>query len=94
MSRRRVALHADNRIPTTTTPERRMPAPTDFYLKQLQPLVGGTIAALARTGASDDPLDDELYGFVIKCRDGKERTLILLCDDEGNGPGSFMFADE
>jgi hypothetical protein len=94
MPRRRVALHADNRKSTTTTPERRMSAPTDFYLKQLQPLVGGTIAALARTGASDDPMDDELYGFVVKCRDGKERTLILLCDDEGNGPGSFMFADE
>jgi hypothetical protein len=71
-----------------------MPSNTDFYLKQLQPLVGGTIAALARTGASDDPMDDELYGFVIKCRDGKERTLILLCDDEGNGPGSFMIADK
>ena len=70
-----------------------MSAPTDFYLKQLQPLVGGTITALARTGASDDPLDDELYGFVVKCRDGKERTLILLRDDEGNGPGSFLFAD-
>lgn len=70
-----------------------MSAPTDFYLKQLQPLVGGTITALARTGASDDPLDDELYGFVIKLPNGTERTLLLLCDDEGNGPGSFMFAD-
>ena len=70
-----------------------MTAPIDFYLKQLQPLVGGTIAALACTGASDDPMDEELYGFVVKCRDGKERTLILLSDDEGNGPGSFMFAD-
>jgi hypothetical protein len=71
-----------------------MTTSTDFYLTQLQPLVGGTIAALARTGASDDPLDEELYGFVVKCRDGKQRTLLLLCDDEGNGPGSFMFAEE
>ena len=70
-----------------------MSAPADFYLNQLQPLVGATIIALARTGASDDPLDEELYGFVVKCRDGKQRTLLLLCDDEGNGPGSFMFAD-
>lgn len=69
-----------------------MSAPTDFYLTQLQPLVGGTITALARTGASDDPLDEELYGFVVKCRDGRQRTLVLLSDDEGNGPGSFMFA--
>jgi hypothetical protein len=71
-----------------------MTTSTDFYLTQLQPLVGGTIATLARTGASDDPLDEELYGFVVKCRDGKQRTLLLLCDDEGNGPGSFMFAEE
>jgi hypothetical protein len=71
-----------------------MPAHTDFYLDQLQPLVGATVLALARTGESDDPLDEELYGLVLRCRDGKERTLLLLSDDEGNGPGSFMFADE
>jgi hypothetical protein len=70
-----------------------MSSSIDFYLKQLTPLVGGTITALARSGASDDPLDEELYGFVVKCRDGRERTLILLSDDEGNGSGSFMFAD-
>lgn len=71
-----------------------MSSSIDFYLKQLAPLVGGTITALARSGASDDPLDEELYGFVVKCRDGMERTLILLSDDEGNGPGSFMIADD
>ena len=71
-----------------------MSSSTDFYLKQLAPLVGGTITALARSGASDDPLDEELYGFVVKCRDGNERTLILLSDDEGNGPGSFMFNED
>ena len=70
-----------------------MSSSIDFYLKQLQPLVGGTITALARTGASDDSLDEELYGFVIQCRDGKQRTLVLLSDDEGNGPGSFLLAD-
>ena len=70
-----------------------MSSSIDFYLKQLQPLVGGTITALARTGASDDSFDEELYGFVIQCRDGKQRTLVLLSDDEGNGPGSFLLAD-
>jgi hypothetical protein len=70
-----------------------MSSSTDAYLQQLQPLIGGTITALARTGASDDPLDEELYGFVVQCRDGKQRTLVLLRDDEGNGPGSFMLAD-
>lgn len=71
-----------------------MSSSIDFYLKQLAPLVGGTITALARSGTSDDPLDEELYGFVVKCRDDKERTLILLSDDEGNGPGSFIFAEQ
>ena len=71
-----------------------MSSSIDFYLKQLAPLVGGTITALARTGTSDDPFDEELYGFVVKCRDGRQRTLVLLSDDEGNGPGSFMFAED
>ena len=71
-----------------------MSSSIDFYLKQLAPLVGGTITALARSGASDDPLDEEHYGFVVKCRDGKERTLILLSDDEDNSPGSFMFNED
>ena len=48
-----------------------MSSSIDFYLKQLAPLVGGTITALARSGASDDPHDEEQYGFVVKCRDGK-----------------------
>ncbi len=64
-----------------------MPSNTDFYLGQLQPLIGGTIAALARTGANDNPMDDELYGILIKCRDGGERRLILLCNDGKLGSG-------
>lgn len=71
-----------------------MSSSIDFYLKQLAPLVGGTITALARTGTSDDPFDEELYGLVVNCRDGRQRTLVLLSDDEGNGPGSFMFAED
>ncbi len=38
-------------------------------------------------------LSAQLYGILIKCRDGGERRLILLCDDEGNGPGSFDLID-
>ena len=71
-----------------------MSSSTDFYLNQLRPLIGGTIVALARTGEHTNSLDEELYGFVVRCRDGKERTLILLSDDEGNGPGSFMFNED
>ena len=35
-----------------------MSSSIDFYLKQLAPLVGGTITALAPTGTSDDPFDE------------------------------------
>jgi len=62
---------------------------TDFYLKQLRPLVGGTISALARTGPNEDVSDDEYFGFVVTLPDGSTRTILLLSDDEGNGPGSF-----
>lgn len=60
---------------------------TDFYLKQLKQLVGGKITNLARSGASDG--DDEFFGIVVTMPDGKQKTLLLLSDDEGNAPGSF-----
>lgn len=60
-----------------------------FYLDQLRCLVGGRITGLARTGPSDDGSEGEFYGLVVLLPDGKQKTLILLSDDEGNGPGSF-----
>jgi hypothetical protein len=69
--------------------ENTMSSAIDYYLDQLRPLVGGTISALARTGPNDDPSEFELFGFVVTLRDGTKRTLLLLADDEGNGPGSF-----
>lgn len=66
-----------------------MSTATNFYLKQLHPLVGGKITALARTGPHEDASEDEFFGFVISLPDGTTRTLLLLADDEGNGPGSF-----
>lgn len=66
-----------------------MNSATDFYLKQLRPLVGGTISALARTGPNEYESDDEFFGFVVTLPDGSTRTILLLSDDEGNGPGSF-----
>ncbi len=62
---------------------------TNFYLDQLRPLIGGTITALARTGPLDAAAEDELFGFVVKLPDGSMQTILLLSDDEGNGPGSF-----
>ena len=66
-----------------------MKSPIDFYLKQLSPLVGGKITALARTGTPEYPGEDEFYGLVVTRADGSKRTLMLLSDDEGNAPGSF-----
>lgn len=66
---------------------------TDFHLQQLRPLVGGIITGLARTGPIEDGLDEEFYGLVITLPDGQKRTLLLLSDDEGNGPGSFEICE-
>ena len=66
-----------------------MNSPTNFYLNQLSPLVGGKITALARTGKPEYPGEDEFYGLVVTLADGSKRTLMLLSDDEGNAPGSF-----
>lgn len=65
---------------------------TQFYLDQLQPLVDGRIVGLLRTG--EDDFGDEFYGLSIQCKDGAIRHLILLSDDEGNGPGSFQIVED
>jgi hypothetical protein len=59
----------------------------DFHLDQLKSLVGGTITALARTGA--DAGEEEFFGLVVTLSDGKKRTVLFLSDEEGNAPGSF-----
>jgi hypothetical protein len=59
---------------------------TDFYLKQLSPLIGCKVTGLVRTGDEDD---EEFFGIVFTAPNGKKRTLLFLRDDEGNGPGSF-----
>jgi hypothetical protein len=60
---------------------------TQFYLDQLKPLVGGVIEDAVRT--EGDEFGDEFFGLAIRCKDGEVRHLIILADDEGNGPGSF-----
>lgn len=59
----------------------------DFYIKQLSPLVGGTITSIAL-----DDVTDNFYAFLglhIR-KDGANHLLWLLSDDEGNAPGSFL----
>lgn len=65
---------------------------TQFYLDQLKPLVEGKIVNLLRTG--EDDFGDEFYGLTIRCKDGSIKHLIILRDDEGNGPGSFQIIEE
>jgi hypothetical protein len=60
-----------------------------FYLNQLRCLVGGRVTGLARTGPTENGFEEEFFGLVIILPDGSSKTLILLSDDEGNGPGSF-----
>lgn len=60
---------------------------TDFYLEKLTRVVGAKVTGLVRSG-KDDGLD-EFYGLSLVADDGQKFTLWLLCDDEGNGPGSF-----
>lgn len=54
----------------------------NFYLNQLNCLVGGKITALAKT-------EDEFFGLVVTLPSGQKKTLLLLSDDEGNDHGSF-----
>ena len=65
---------------------------TEFYLKLLEPLIGGTVVGLARSGV-DPELGDEFFGLVIQLKNGQKKSLTLLSDDEGNGPGSFEIGD-
>ena len=65
---------------------------TEFHLKQLEPLIGGTVVSLARSGV-DPELGDEFFGLVIQLKNGQKKSLMLLSDDEGNGPGSFEIND-
>lgn len=63
--------------------------PADFYLQQLQPLVGAKIVGLARA----DGKPDEFFGFVVELPNKERKVIFFLKDDEGNGPGSFEIQD-
>lgn len=65
-------------------------SPADFYVKQLKPLVGGKVIAIAVS--DEDEFGDQFFGLHIEVKaDNEDREVIVwfLKDDEGNGPGSF-----
>ena len=57
-----------------------------FYIKQLEQLVGGRVVGCAKD------TQEGFLGLVVKTKAGK-RIVWFLCDDEGNGPGSFEIQD-
>lgn len=59
----------------------------DFYCEKLKPLFGATVTGIARD------FDNEFFGLEFKLADGSTKTLWILQDDEGNGPGSFDIED-
>lgn len=63
--------------------------PTDFYLQQLQPLVGAKIVGLAHA----DGENDEFFGLIVELPNKERKVIFFLRDDEGNGPGSFEIQD-
>lgn len=63
--------------------------PADFYLQQLQPLVGAKIVGLARA----DGENDEFFGLIVELPNKERKVIFFLRDDEGNGPGSFEIQD-
>lgn len=70
-----------------------MPSHVDFQLHQLCPLLGATVTALARTAPGEDDFEPEYFGLVLTMPDGQQRTLLILSDPEGNGPGAVEIAD-
>ena len=59
---------------------------TRFCTEQLTDLVGCRIVGVAHTPPDD--FGDEFVGLICK-RNGREKIVYFLRDDEGNGPGSF-----
>jgi len=64
----------------------------EFHLKQLEPLVGGSILGLAKTGGTDD-FSEAYFGLLVRLKNGQRKVLLFLSDPEGNGPGSFELGD-
>ena len=62
------------------------------YAKQMtclieETLVGGVITGVFLTPADEHAYIPEGYGFMIKSKDGVERHVFVLMDEEANGPG-------
>lgn len=62
----------------------------DYVTKELGCLVGGEIVQLAVSPDDGEfGTGENYYGFVVKCPDGRTRSVLFSRDQEGNGPGWY-----
>ncbi len=71
-----------------------MTTDTDYQLKEMAVLVGGKITNPIRSGEDEEDWGGEMFGFLVKCKDGKTRNVWVQCDAEGNGPGWLAIEEE
>jgi len=57
-----------------------------FYMRELNQLKGGEMTRPFYN-------DDGYFGMLFLMPNGDVKYLTFLCDDEGNGPGSFEIGD-
>jgi hypothetical protein len=60
-----------------------------YQVQTLTPVVGGTVRCIAiePNAFPEHRYAQALYGLVIRCPDGAERTVWVVRDAEGNGAG-------
>ena len=58
----------------------------NFYVSRLMGLVGGKITHALDVG-------DGFFGFRVQLPDGRRKDVIVMCDEEGNGPGAIDIQD-
>ncbi len=70
-----------------------MTTDAEFQLKEMAILMGGKIVNPIRSGDADD-WGGEMFGFQVKCKDGKTRNVWVQCDAEGNGCGWLAIEED
>lgn len=60
-------------------------------LEVLAQLLDAKIVGLARSGECES--DEEIFGLNVVLSNGENKTLWILSDFEGNGPGGFSLED-
>ena len=72
---------------------------TDFHIKHLNSLRGGTIQNVIVDRAAVSDFGQPVYGLQIEmpAKPGHDRRILhtwILCDPEGNGPGFLDIQEE